>query len=104
MVLEKEKLTAWPRHLSMKMVRKHGIPIKDTIEGKTIYRVKRSEAPAFVRDDFKGYCRQIKQKPSLQPLSFQPQRFHLVALISFVTGIYFLYDSVFKSQISYELS
>ncbi len=29
------------------------MPIKDTLEGKITYRVKRSKAPVFVRDDFK---------------------------------------------------
>ena len=30
------------------------MPIKDTLEGKITYRVKRSKAPVFVRDDFKN--------------------------------------------------
>lgn len=29
------------------------MPIKDTLEGKITYRVKRSRTPVFVRDDFK---------------------------------------------------
>jgi len=29
------------------------MPIKDTLEGKITYRVKRSKTPVFVRDDFK---------------------------------------------------
>jgi len=29
------------------------MPIKDTLEGKIAYRVKRSKTPVFVRDDFK---------------------------------------------------
>lgn len=29
------------------------MPVKDTLEGKITYRVKRSKAPVFVRDDFK---------------------------------------------------
>lgn len=29
------------------------MPVKDTLEGKITYRVKRSKTPVFVRDDFK---------------------------------------------------
>lgn len=29
------------------------MPIKDTLEGKITYRIKRSKTPVFVRDDFK---------------------------------------------------
>jgi hypothetical protein len=29
------------------------MPIKDTLEGKIAYRVKRSKSPVFIRDDFK---------------------------------------------------